>query len=72
MKISLTEFHKDLNSHDWNYQYSDDHDVWARGNRERVRLQRICDESPEHRQLYLAFINQRAAGNLSPALSDCV
>lgn len=39
----LTEFTNDLKSHDWFYDYSDDHSVWNRGRNERKQLQNVAN-----------------------------
>jgi hypothetical protein len=36
MKETLINLDRLLASHDWYYDYSDDHGVWTRGTRERV------------------------------------
>ncbi len=49
---SLQEYWDMLNRHDWTYEYSDDHQVWRRGDGNRKKLERIANTSPEHLALY--------------------
>lgn len=34
----IDQYKQRLSSHDWSYEYSDDHSVWSRGRDERQRL----------------------------------
>ena len=38
MNQTLADFESKLRSHDWTYQYSDDHAVWRRGQAEREAI----------------------------------
>ena len=38
MNTALTDFESKLRSHDWTYQYSDDHRVWRQGQAEREAI----------------------------------
>jgi hypothetical protein len=51
--ISLEEYIKQLNSHDWFYYFSDDHGVWQRGEGEHHRLLHIAQSgSNEFKKAY--------------------
>jgi hypothetical protein len=39
----LTELERLLKSHDWYYQYSDDHTVWQRGSAQAEEIRRQKD-----------------------------
>lgn len=52
---SLREYWNMLASHDWFYEYSDDHSVWRRGNAAESTLRLHAAQSPEHRALYDEF-----------------
>ena len=41
-----------LKSHDWTYQYSDDHSVWQRGSAEADKIRRLGDIVDPDRKLY--------------------
>lgn len=53
--MKLSSFYDRLNVHDWFYDYSDDHRVWARGCADRAELRAIAMSSPAHRSLYNEF-----------------
>ena len=55
MTMDATEFFKLLESHDWYYQYSDDHRAWEKGNKESKRLQSIIQEDSLYTNMYLAM-----------------
>ena len=42
--MDITEYFRDLESHDWYYNYSDDHRAFTKGSEERKRLQAIAQE----------------------------
>jgi hypothetical protein len=44
----FTTFENLLKSHDWTFDFSDDHSVWTRGNEERERLRSIALTLGEH------------------------
>lgn len=44
-----------LNVHDWTYEFSDDHNVWKRGQAATADLQRDARISPWHKELYDAY-----------------
>lgn len=44
-KESIKEFYKRLENHDWYFEYSDDHSVWMKGNREYKDLTRYVSEN---------------------------
>jgi hypothetical protein len=50
-KVSLTEYWDMLNSHDWYYDFSDDHSVWKAGVANRDKLNTIARQSDDHKKL---------------------
>lgn len=43
------EYRTLLQSHDWYYDYSDDHSVWTRGRNQHVKLQELARKvDPEY------------------------
>jgi len=48
IKELFTTFHQLLKSHDWFFDFSDDHSVWQRGLAERERLRSIALTLGEH------------------------
>lgn len=42
--ITLQEFYDLLKTHDWSYQYSDDHRQWTKGRDEEQRLKSIVSQ----------------------------
>jgi hypothetical protein len=50
--MNLQDFDKLLRSHDWYYQYSDDHRVYLAGERQHDAIRRASKESPDHLKLF--------------------
>ena len=44
MEDVLEQYVLRLKSHDWYYEYSDDHNVWSRGIREKDDLRRLQEK----------------------------
>ena len=45
----MQDYVQKLKSHDWTYEYSDDHSVWQRGSAEKKELRRLADIlDPKH------------------------
>ena len=40
--MTIIEYKKLLSDHDWHYNYSDDHGVWQRGERESAAITRYA------------------------------
>lgn len=51
----LNVFYNKLACHDWHYGRSDDFNVWIKGSRVRLEIERISRESEDHRRLYRQF-----------------
>jgi hypothetical protein len=45
--MTLEEYKKELQQHDWFYQFSDDHGVWQRGERESTTLHYLAKEGTD-------------------------
>lgn len=45
--MTLEQYKTELQHHDWFSQFSDDHGVWQRGERESARLSRIAEEGTD-------------------------
>lgn len=50
--VPLRAYWEMLSRHDWTFHYSDDPYWYRAGKTERDRLERIADQSPEHRALF--------------------
>jgi hypothetical protein len=60
--FSPAEFYSLCASHDWTYQFSDDHRAWKRGVAEAEVLLAAVNQTPALRSIYsdwVAFINSR-------------
>ena len=66
---TLYEFYKKLCSHDWHYQYSDDHRVWSNGQRSQDIINMIAKESPEHRKLCEEYVGHVMGRGPKPVCS---
>ena len=53
-----------LHEHDWEFQYTDDHNVWVRGQDEQDAIITEAHQSDEHRALYDTWVEMRRAGHL--------
>ena len=51
----MEEYIKMLKSHDWTYDYSDDHSVWKRGSAEAAEIRRLGDKVDPDRELYKKY-----------------
>lgn len=51
----LREYWTALRHHDWHFNYSDDHQVWLKGNAKDGELRKWSEHSPEHKTLWDAF-----------------
>jgi hypothetical protein len=63
--MTLKEYWKILNGHDWYYNYSDDQRVWRAGCDAQKRIEGIAKESPEHQALYSGFHSHYFYGKTS-------
>jgi hypothetical protein len=50
--MNLVEYFKELQSHDWYYEYSDDHSVWTKGKNNLGRLQAAAQENEAMLRMY--------------------
>ena len=56
--MTIQEFYKLLNSHDWKYEFSDDHSQWQRGREQRKQIERVLaktKDDPEFGALFKQF-----------------
>ena len=53
--MKIAEYFKELEKHDWYYNYSDDHSVWRKGNENTKRLQAIAQEQPILGRMYTEY-----------------
>ena len=74
--MNTTEFFELLESHDWYYEYSDDHKAWTKGSIERKTIQAIIQEDPLYTKMYLAMSDymfkplEEREGLAKPKLED--
>ena len=62
-KMTLIEFYRLLDGHDWYYPYDDDHRVWEDGNKINDKIQVIKHSSAEHLALYENFLKHKFSGS---------
>ena len=60
--MDISAYFKELEAHDWFYEWSDDHAVWSKGHEEHKRLKAIANQSPLHDRAYTAFIAYHSSG----------
>lgn len=64
---SLANYWRALMSHDWFYDYTDNHEIWTSGHREQGRLTDIArDGGPAHAELYQAVRAHKVDGAPEP------
>lgn len=63
IKVSLADFWDMLNSHDWYYDWSDDHRVWQAGRTVKEKLVLISGQSDTHKALYDGFTSHYFSGD---------
>jgi hypothetical protein len=51
----LVEYYEALQKHDWYYEYSDDHSVWANGSENYHKLFRDSTKSKQHEELWDSY-----------------
>jgi len=65
---SLNEFYKMLESHDWFYDYSDDHRVWRSGSQSMGAIRGAVETGPkEYKELfdaYVKYVNRKDGENI--------
>jgi hypothetical protein len=64
--VTLQEFYDRLERHDWYYEFSDDFNVWKRGDEEGDKLRRISYLSPAHKKLYDQFVSYKFESDPKP------
>lgn len=71
--LTIKQFYDILSQHDWYYQYSDDHNVWKRGQEESSRIRQILQvEHPRSYQLrelynqWVRFVNKQGPRPVQP------
>lgn len=45
--------------HDWSYSWSDDYNVWAKGEATQRRIYAVLREKPELQQVYDKFVKEQ-------------
>ena len=53
-----------LYEHDWEFQFTEDHNVWVRGQDEQDAIITEAHQSDEHRALYDTWVEMRRAGHV--------
>ena len=61
--MTLQDFYDKCAHHDWYYSYSDDHSVWKRGQAVGKELEIIATTSPEHKEIYDAWLAYVSSGS---------
>ena len=60
------EFYTLLELHDWTFEYSDDHNVWRRGQAERDAIRQATRDNPYRLALYNAYKEYAFKGGEKP------
>jgi hypothetical protein len=51
----INDYVRLLDTHDWFFEYSDDHSVWTKGKKAQTILTNKFKQSPVYEELYSAF-----------------
>jgi len=65
----LTKYHQALQAFDWQFEFSDDHDVWARGTNALARLRRMQREVDPDGSIWRSYPQSRQHGAPQPVLA---
>lgn len=60
--VTVEEYYKLLQKHDWYFSFSDDHREYAKGSAERSALTVMARQSPEHKKLLAGFELHHSSG----------
>ena len=70
---TLADLYDKLEHHDWWYAYADQGSVYDRGRKQRLEIEHIAKESPEHHALFYAYakhVFKSRPKPPAPAISD--
>lgn len=62
--MTVDDYRKLLNQHDWLYMFSDDHSAWKAGEASRQRIENLALLSRDHAEAY--FSARNAAHSMKP------
>ena len=68
--MTLLEYYKMLDCHDWYYEFSDDFTVWQRGHRERKQIENVAKESDQHMELRNGFVDWLSDRGYKPEVPE--
>lgn len=77
-QMTIEEFYKLLEGHDWTYQYSDDFSVWRRGSDRAKQISHLAEGNETFKQMVADFRSYIFDGDATgytrpkPLLSDYV
>jgi hypothetical protein len=58
-KLTVEEYSKVLEEHDWYFSYSDDHRVWKRGHDQSTYINKLAEQDPALREALQQFLRAR-------------
>lgn len=75
--MTIKEYYKELENHDWYYSFSDDDTMYKRGYENELKLKKMAENLEKYQNLYAAFSAYKFSGNawgtkrkLKPKLKD--
>jgi hypothetical protein len=58
-KLTVEEYSKVLEEHDWYFSYSDDHRVWKKGHDQSTYINKLAEQDPALREALQQFLRAR-------------
>ena len=58
-KLTVEEYSKVLEEHDWYFSYSDDHRVWKKGHDQSTYINKVAEQDPALREVLQQFLRAR-------------
>jgi len=68
--MTKEEFYKELVTHDWFYDYSDDHRVWTQGQNNNERIRKLSSENNDFFVMYNEYIRYINGKREKPTLEE--
>lgn len=72
MEMNIEQYFNLCSTHDWFYQYSDDHRVWEEGSRHAERIRYLASDNEAYEKIRQEFNNWLRGERDRPTLEEFV